>query len=132
MKPLYHILFSIFLISLIISSVITFTPTPAICDPNEGCDAVLTSSYAETLGVKNSAIGMIAFGILTIITLLQIRNKSHKKRNFIFLGIVIGSLIALYFIFIQAFILKVWCKYCMVVDIGMIISLGLIAISKKE
>jgi uncharacterized membrane protein len=132
MKFLYHLLFVIFLICFIVSSIITFTPTPAICNPGDGCDVVLTSSYAETFGIKNSAIGMIGFGILTILTLLQIINKSNKKRNFIFLGIAIGSLIALYFIFLQAFVLQAWCKYCMVVDVGLLISLGLITISKKE
>lgn len=132
MKFTYHILSLIFFISLVISLVLTLTPTPNICSPTEGCNIVLTSTYASILGVKNSLVGIFAFLTLTIFSLMQIKKQTRKKKNFILFGVIVGSAISLCFIYLQAFIIHSWCKYCLVVDVGLLISLIVIVLSKKN
>jgi len=126
MKKKYYLLIFLFLISLISSLILTLKPTPPICE--DGCDLVQTSQYAYTLGLKNSIIGIFAFTTLLITTYLETKNPSKKKRMIIHSGILIGATIALYFLYLQIFILKSFCTYCLVVDISLILSLA-IAIS---
>lgn len=126
----YKALFIIFGICLISSLILALTPTPLIC--SEGCDIVQTSKYAYTLGIKNSGIGVVIFAILIILVLLYKAEEKHKKlRHTIHTGLIIGSVIALYFIYLQIYVLKSYCKYCLIVDIGLLIGLA-IAIWKWE
>jgi len=121
----YKILAILFLISLISSSVLAFFPIDSICSPTSGCAVVYKSGYSSLLfGIDNSRLGFIAFLALLTITLSQIINPKKEKEFAITLGITASGLIALYFIYLQAFIIGAFCKYCMVVDIGCIISLG--------
>jgi len=119
----YKFLLLIFVIALISSLLISFTPTPIICNPEEGCDSVLSSSYAYTFGVKNSHYGVVIFTILSFVTLFHIKKPNKKTRHLIHLSMIIGSLIALYFMYLQYFVIKAYCKYCLVVDIILIIGL---------
>ena len=126
MKHKNYILMFLFLISLLSSLILALQPVPLICE--EGCDVVTTSKYAYTLGIKNSIFGIFAFSILSITTYLETRNPSKRKNAIIHLGIIIGSLAAIYLLYLQVFILKSFCKYCLVVDASMILAL-IIAIS---
>lgn len=128
---IYSILLILFLISLGSSLVISTQPISAYCDPGSGCDIVQHSSYASTFGIKNSHFGIIGFSLLSIITYLQIKSPSKQKKQFIYLGILISSLIAIYFIYLQEFVLNAYCKYCMVVDISMLLALGIIIYDVK-
>ena len=132
MKYKYHVLLGIFILGLVVSLIISFTPTPVICRPNEGCDTVLSSAYASTFGIKNSFIGVIAFTILLIISYSHIKNEHKRKKQIIHSGIIIGSALALYFIYLQITVLKAFCKYCLVVDLSILVALGIIIIYWKK
>lgn len=125
----YKIILALLIISLISSLILTLTPTPIICE--KGCDIVQTSKYAYTFGVKNSVLGVFAFAILSAITILQIKQPSKNRRITINLSVAIGAIVAIYFIYLQHFILFSYCKYCLVVDMSMIISIGIILFYKK-
>ena len=84
------------------------------------------------MGIKNSIYGVIAFLVLSIAASLQLINPNKKRESFINLSIVIGSIIALYFIYLQIFTIKYFCKYCLVIDTGMLISLAIITLWKKK
>lgn len=132
MKYKYYILFGIFILGLIISLIISLTPTPVICRPSEGCDTVLSSVYASTYGIKNSFFGVIAFTIISLITFSHLKNEHKRKKHAIHAGVIIGSAIALYFIYLQITVLKAICKYCLVVDISLLIALGIIILYWKK
>ena len=74
----------------------------------------------------NGYLGMIIFFFLSLITFYQIRNPTITKRKLIYAGIIVGSVIALYFIYLQIFVLQAFCRYCMIIDVGLLICLGLI------
>jgi len=84
------------------------------------------------LGIKNSTYGVVIFSFLILITLLQMKNPGVNKRRVIHLALIIGAAISAYFIYLQAFVISSWCKYCLVVDIGLIIGLGVALKSWKE
>ena len=56
----------------------------------------------------------------------------YKKKMLINLGVIGGTIFALYFLYIQFFILDALCKYCMIIDIGMLINLGIIILWKEK
>ena len=128
----YKLLLVIFIIGLIGSLLISLTPTSKICSPNEGCDAVLNSKYAETFGVRNSHYGIIIFTAISLITLFHLKNPSNKKRKIIHLAIIFGALIASYLIYLQYHTLNSYCKYCLVVDTSLIIGLLIVLLTWKH
>jgi uncharacterized membrane protein len=128
----YIFLAILLLISLISSIIISLQPVSEYCDAGEGCDIVQHSIYAKIFGIKSSHFGVIAFSILLITTLLQLKKPTKKKKQFIQLGIAISAIIAIHFIYIQAFILNTYCTYCMVVDISMILALIILLTTWKK
>ena len=128
----YQILFILFLISLISSATLSLAPIEKICNLEEGCSIVQHSIYSSTLGIKNSHYGVLVFLFLTIITISQIKNPTKFKILIIKLGIWIGAIIAIYFIYLQKFVLGAFCKYCMTVDLSMLTALAIILFWKTK
>lgn len=132
MEDKYKILLILFGISLIGSIVLSLIPVPVVCDPGVGCDAVQTSSYNQTFGIKNSYYGVVVFIFLIFLTLSHIKNPTKNKRLLIHSAVVIGSLISLYFLYLQKFTLQAYCTYCLVVDISILIAFGIIIWKWRE
>ena len=117
----------IFIICLIASAILSFIPPEIACGgENTGCYAVQDSGYEQTIGIKNCYFGLIAFGIITILTIMHIKNPKKYTKKLITSGLLIGSIFAIYFIYLQVFIIKACCQYCMVVDIGTLLALIII------
>ena len=76
----------------------------------------------------NGYIGMAIFLILSILTYLQMRKPTAIRKHIIHIGVFIGSIISIYFLYLQIFVLKAFCKYCLVIDIGLLITLILVII----
>ena len=131
-KLKYNILLVIFLIAFASSIVLSFVPLPLICTQFEGCNAVQTSSYAKTLGIDNSYFGIAIFFIMSIIIYSHIYKPNKKKEVMINVAIFLGTMIALYFLYLQQFVLHAYCKYCLVVDIGMVICFVVMNIPADE
>jgi uncharacterized membrane protein len=131
-KTKYTIILILMLLATVASLVLTFVPLEKACGNSQSCTVVQTSQYESTLGIKNAHLGLIAFPILAILTLFEIKKTNKYRKRLLGLGIILGSMFAVYFLYIQLFILKAVCKYCLVVDIGTLISLGLIFIEEKE
>lgn len=120
-------------IIIIASTILSFIPIEKACglDDNQ-CMVVQTSQYEKTFGINNAHLGLAAFAVLFIINFSHIKKPTKKKKQFLTLGLTIGSIAAIYFLFIQFFVLNAVCKYCMVTDIGTILSLGIILLVKEK
>lgn len=97
----------------------TKTQSGAFCVVGNACDVVQQSIYGELFGVHVSTLGAIAFGLLLITHLTQHHHRYNRKLYL--LGIVLGTIGALYFIGIQMFILRAYCSTCMVIDGSMLL-----------
>ncbi len=130
----YKLLLIIFIISLI-SSVILFSISKGdsgFCKPDGSCSSVQNSKYAYLFGISNSIYGIFIFAFLSIITFMEIMKPTQIKRLLIDSMAIIWFFIALYFIFLQIFILKAFCKYCLVIDGGMILAFILIVAKEMQ
>jgi len=126
------ILFFLFL-AIVASTILSFIPISQACGPTSGCSIVQASQYESTLGIKNAYLGLVGFVTLFIIIFLQEKKPTKRKKQLILTGLIIGSTFALYFLSLQAFVLHAICKYCMVADVGILISfLFFLTIKEKK
>lgn len=123
-KLKYPFILILFAIIIICSAILSFIPIEQACKINSNsCLEVHSSKYDSLLGINNSYLGLIIFTALFVITIMQIKYPSKTKYKIILSGLIIGTLVAIYFLCIQFIILKATCLYCLIIDFATIISL---------
>jgi len=131
-KVKYILILLLVIISLIASLILSFTPIPNSCSILGGCDIVHNCCYNYTFGIQNSYYGIVIFTVLSVLVYSQIKRHTNKKRNIIHLAIILGSIVSLYFIYLQQFVIKAYCQYCLITDFSILIMLGIIIIKWKD
>lgn len=101
-------------------------PVSEICEPGEGCEIVQNSIYSETFGIKNNYLGSLIFIGLIFLTISQMIKPSMNKKLLLYSLVIIGSGIAIFFLYLQQFVLGAYCKYCLVVDFSLLLALFVI------
>lgn len=91
------------------------------CTITQGCEAVLSSKYANLIGVPLSVWGIVFFSGIIIAALLA--NHYAVWRKLLTAGLAIGSLASLVFLGLQFFVIKQVCQYCLVTDVLTILLL---------
>lgn len=93
-------------------SVIAFTGETAACSGEAGCFEVLGSKYARVAGVPVAALG--ALGYFTAFS-FAIFAAFHYKRAPKFFALTVCLMFAatLWFLYVQAFLLHAYCRYCL-------------------
>jgi len=128
----YKLLLTIFFIAMVMSALLAFIPVSSLCNPSDGggvsCSTVQNSIYSKTFGISNSYIGLVAFIALFFLTLSHVVKPKREKEMMIVIGVVIASFLAAYFIYLQAFVIKSFCIYCMIVDVASILALIIVGI----
>jgi uncharacterized membrane protein len=131
-KQKYIVLLIIFILCFIASAILSFIPPEEACGSiDSGCYIVSQSEYAQTIGINNCYFGLIAFSVLIILTIFHILKPKKYKKQLILIGLIIGFVFAIYFIYLQLIVIQACCQYCMVVDIGTLLGLA-IALFWKE
>lgn len=87
------------------------------------CNSVQNSDYGRILGVKVAHIGVAAFSIFLIIVILQILTPTKWTKFITVAGAGIASVMGIYFIYTQAFVLHHYCIYCLIIDSSSILIL---------
>jgi len=127
----YKILLVLFIIALISSILLAFNGNHEICEP-ESCEDVQSSDYFSFFGIQNHYYGIVMFAFMILLTLSYIKKQRKYKKYIINLGVVVGAVIAIYFLYLQQFVLNSFCKYCLVVDISMILALILVVFRRRQ
>lgn len=131
MKSKYYLLLILFVAALISSLILSF-PSDSVCEPGKGCDIVHSSEYSEFLGLNLSYYGVVIFAGMVILTLSYLKKPKKFKHLLINTGVFIGAMISLYLIYLQQFVIKAYCQYCLVVDFSMLLALLVIIIRKHR
>lgn len=84
------------------------------CVVFEGCEQVTTSKYSTIGNIPISLFGMIYYLIILISTIIYFDNKN--KKAFLLIGYfpVVGFVISMFLLYLQLFIIKALCTYCLV------------------
>ena len=78
--------------------------------PDQWCKAVQTSKYSKTFGVSNPILGL---GMLIVIgALYYLSTVNILPFYFTYLLIAGGFIFSIYFLWIQAFVIKAFCTWC--------------------
>lgn len=87
------------------------------------CNEVQNSSYNDIFGIKITYLAFFYFFTLLILYL--------SKEKWFLVCAALGTLGALYFLFIQLFVLKTVCSTCLLVDGMMMVILVLSLVNKR-
>lgn len=129
--------------SIIILSLVGFTDaaflfakrlsgTPIPCFITTGCDEVSKSPYSVMFGVPLSLWGVLFYLGTGFLALLYIDTKNLIVAKLIPVATTLGFLSSCYFIYVQKYLIKAFCVYCLLSALVATILFGLgIVIWKK-
>lgn len=86
---------------------------PIPCAILDDCDTVTTSKYSAIAGVPVALMGAIYYLIIFVLTISYLESKKYKLAFFISRFTIIGFLASLWFVYLQVFVLKALCLYCL-------------------
>ncbi|MBL8029767.1 MAG: vitamin K epoxide reductase family protein [Candidatus Doudnabacteria bacterium] len=89
------------------------------CDITGGCESVLSSKYSEIMGVPLSTVGIVYFSLILVTALLA--NHYRKAQKALTWFLAAGSLGSLVFLFLQFFVIRAVCQYCLLTDLTTIL-----------
>jgi uncharacterized membrane protein len=93
-------------------SVIAFTGETAACSGEAGCFEVLGSKYARFAGLPVAAFGVL--GYFTAFTFATFAAFGYKRAEKLFaLTVCLLFAATLWFLYVQAFLLHAYCRYCL-------------------
>ena len=82
---------------------------------NGGCSVVAASPYAVMFGVPLAYLGVLFYIVVSVLAVLLImRIKIKKLNNYILVATLFGALDSLYFLYLQGFVIKAFCVYCII------------------
>ncbi len=90
-----------------------YTGEKVPCSIVEGCEQVLTSSYAEIAGIPLAAFGALAyFTAFSLAILAAFGNRTMWK----IFGVQVGlmAIFTAWLIYLQAFVIEAFCQFCLV------------------
>ena len=130
----FKIILFLSILNLIVSSYLFYLDlkkeTP-FCLINSGCEFIFQSKYSRIFNIPIAFLGIVYFLILLIFSFLIFKGKNYLIKFFKII-ITFGFLFALYLIYLQFFVIKSFCQYCLVVDFSTIIIFFLSLKLKNE
>ncbi|MEK7138948.1 MAG: vitamin K epoxide reductase family protein [Patescibacteria group bacterium] len=77
------------------------------------CEKVLTSRYALVWGVPTALFGAFYYLSVVILSVLYLDTKRAKYLTAAMGAITVGFVFTLWFLYLQAFVIKAFCEYCL-------------------
>ena len=84
------------------------------CSILHGCEKVTTSPYAEVFGIPLALFGAIYYFTLLVLIIAHFDLRKGIILKLAALITPVGFLSSLYFIYLQLFVIKAICLYCMI------------------
>lgn len=119
MKNKYLISIAFSFVAFFISSYLTilhFQETIPPCTFS-GCEVVLTSQYAEIMGIPVSLMGAAFYLAMLILSALLFSGFKVSIYKTYLLLISAGMLASGYFLFLQVAVIKEFCQYCLITEL---------------
>ena len=88
------------------------TGETAICGGSSDCFKVLGSSYARPAGIPLAVVGAVAYFAAFSFATLAAFGSSYAQKFFAMTAFSM-FMVTLYLLFVQAFILHAFCRYCL-------------------
>ncbi len=106
-----------------------FTGEAVPCSIVEGCDQVLTSSYAEIFGVPLAAFGALAY--FTAFSLAILAAFGNRRMWTLFgIQVVLMAIFTAWLVYLQAFVIEAFCQFCLISAAITLVLLAIFLVSK--
>jgi uncharacterized membrane protein len=93
------------------------------CGVTSGCEEVLNSSYSHLFGLSISWLGFCFYGLVAASALLSVFGFPRSLRVSMAAS-VLAFIVTLYLLYVQAFVLKAFCQYCLLSALLVTLILG--------
>lgn len=90
-----------------------FVGSPVVCTILEGCETVTTSRFATVAQIPVALLGSLYYLAVLLLAVACLDGKHSSLVRFTALLTPIGFLASAWFVYVQAFILRAWCIYCL-------------------
>jgi uncharacterized membrane protein len=106
---------------------VKLTNSYAICGPIGDCESVNSSSYAEIAGIPIALLGAGAYLVIILLVLTEQRGEFWEEYApiFVFGLSFAGVLYSAYLTYLEIFVLRAICPYCVVSAIVLVLLLVL-------
>ncbi|HEY0010670.1 MAG TPA: vitamin K epoxide reductase family protein [Candidatus Paceibacterota bacterium] len=94
-------------------SALTDTALTCGIESLNGCNTVAQSEYSNLFGVPLALYGVAFYAIIFIAAAFLLTNTRAWLVRLLFLATVVGFLASLYFLYLQVFLIKALCIYCL-------------------
>ncbi|MCC5828272.1 MAG: hypothetical protein JJU36_02380 [Phycisphaeraceae bacterium] len=98
---------------------LTRAPAPLGCGPGSGCDQLLSGTWSDIVGIPVSGLAIVVYAVLLLATAaLEPRVVPSRRRVAWIAALLLGAMAsgsAIWFIFIQSFVVGEFCPWCMAV-----------------
>lgn len=107
--------------------------TPVSCSIFAGCEKVTTSQYATLWGVPVALFGAIYYLFIFVLVVAYLDTKKEQVLYFVARLTAIGFLASIWFLYLQLFVIKAICFYCVVSFIAsaVLLILGIVLLRLK-
>lgn len=110
-----------------------YTGDTLICTVVEGCNLVLSSPYANFLGVPTALFGISYYGALLFMFGAYLYWRDHKVLICLLLITTLGLLVSVALIYLQIAVIEAICQYCLLSALSTLVSwLGLVVLWRKQ
>ncbi|MBI2990103.1 MAG: vitamin K epoxide reductase family protein [Candidatus Magasanikbacteria bacterium] len=82
------------------------------CSILKGCETVATSSYSHVLGLPVALLGALYYFLILILTIAYLDRKKENLLRYTAYFTWAGLLASLWFTYLQVFVIKAICLYC--------------------
>ncbi len=108
--------------------------TPLNCSIFEGCEQVTTSQYATVAGIPVALLGAIYYLFIFFLIVAYLDTKREGLISFVARFTVVGFLVSVWFVYLQLFVIKAICLYCVISAITstILFLLGLFVINLQK
>jgi len=91
-----------------------FTGGTVVCPLVGGCNTVLQSSYAQIFGYPVALYGLLFYLSIFVLSFLYLDRGNARVFTLLKLLPIVGFLFTLWFLYLQAFVIKSYCFFCLI------------------
>ena len=106
-----------------------YTAERVPCSLFEGCETVLTSAYAEYAGVPTAAFGAFAYFVAFSLAILAAYGN-RLMWTLYGVHVLIMAVVTIWLFYLQAFVIKAFCQFCLLSALTTSILFVLFILSK--
>jgi uncharacterized membrane protein len=88
--------------------------TPLLCNIENlsGCNVVANSAYSYLFGIPLAEFGVVFYAVMLLLALFEYFFSHIHARRLLHLTALLGIISSAYFMYVQLFLIKALCVYC--------------------